>query len=297
LRARRFRQSRRSRPAPESRTRLKISSAIVGTTAGPTEHDIDARWLMAYNAALGESDPRSYDTAAPGGVPAHPLFPVCYEWPVSGPIRRIPALREFFPRLVHAEHDLLLHRPVRQGDRLKTVVQIASVAQRKPGAFVVFRFETTDAAGSPVSTTDFGVLYRDVAVDGPDRGTAMKIPPVEQALTQLGTIEIAGNAAHVYTECARIWNPIHTDIAHARAAGLPGIILHGTATLALSISRALAGTDPRRVRRVQCRFSGMVLMPSVLGVFGHRDQNTLCFETRKSDGEAVVSRGRIELDG
>jgi len=27
----------------------------------------------------------------------------------------------------------------------------------------------------------------------------------------------------VYTECARIWNPIHTDAAVAKAAGLPAI--------------------------------------------------------------------------
>ena len=252
---------------------------------------------MAYSAALGESDPRYFDTAAPGGVLAHPLFPVCYEWPVSGPIRRIPELREFFPRLVHAEHDLVLHRPVRQGDRLATVVHIASVEARKPGAFVVFRFETRDAAGEPVSTTDFGVLYRGVGVEGEGRGPRIELPPPDGKLESVDPIDIAANAAHVYTECARIWNPIHTDIAHARAAGLPGIILHGTATLALSVSKALAGIDPRRVRRVRCRFSGMVLMPSTLAVLSHSNGRSIRFETRKSDGEVVVSRGGIELDG
>jgi acyl dehydratase len=252
---------------------------------------------MAYSAALGETDPRYFDTAAPGGVLAHPLFPVCYEWPVSGPIRRIPELREFFPRLVHAEHDLVLHRPVRQGDRLKTVVQIASVEQRKPGAFVVLRFETADAAGAPVSTTDFGVLYRDVPVEGAGRGEPMKIPAAAAPLAPMGTIDVAANAAHVYTECARIWNPIHTDIAHARAAGLPGIILHGTATLALSVSKVLAGIDPRTARRIRCRFSGMVLMPSTLRVYSVREKDRLSFETRRGDGEVVVSRGSIELDG
>lgn len=252
---------------------------------------------MAYGAALGETDPRYFDTGAAGGVLAHPLFPVCYEWPVSGPIRRIPELREFFPRLVHAEHDLVLHRPVRQGDRLATVVRIASVEQRKPGAFIVFRFETRDAAGAPVSTTDFGVLYRGVEVDGGSRGEPLKIPAQGEALQPAGTIDVAANAAHVYTECARIWNPIHTDSAHARAAGLPGIILHGTATLALSISRILAHADPRRVRRVRCRFSGMVPMPSTLAVFAGQAGKERLFETRKSDGEVVISRGRIELDG
>ncbi len=252
---------------------------------------------MAYSAALGERSARYFDTAAPGGVAAHPLFPVCYEWPVSRPIRQIAELREHFPRLVHAEHDLTLHRPVRQGDRLTTAVRIASVQARKPGAFVVFRFDTRDAAGAPVSTTDFGVLYRDVAVDGPDRGEPMKIPAAQASLEPMGGIEVAANAAHVYTECARIWNPIHTDIAHARAAGLPGIILHGTATLALSISRVLGDEDPRRVRRVRCRFSGMVVMPDRLAVSGRRAGTSLFFETRRGDGELVVSRGQIELDG
>ena len=249
---------------------------------------------MAYSAALGESDARHFDTGARGGVIAHPLFPVCYEWPVSRPIRLIPELRDHFPRLVHAEHDLTLHRPVRQGDRLKTTVSIASVESRKPGAFVVFRFETHDAAGAAVSTTDFGVLYRGVAVEGADRGEAMRIPASEEQLEPLGEIEIAATAAHVYTECARIFNPIHTDVAHAKAAGLPGIILHGTATLALSISRALAAfkADPLSVRRVRCRFSGMVLMPSALQISGARSKNLILFETQKA-----VSRGRIELDG
>lgn len=252
---------------------------------------------MAYSAGLGESDRRYFDTGAAGGVLAHPLFPVCYEWPVSGPIRHIPELAPHFPRLVHAEHDLVLHRPVRQGDRLATIVSIASVEARKPGAFVVFRFETKDAAGEPVSTTDFGVLYRGVAVEGPNRGAPLLIPAWEAKLDDLGSIDVAANAAHVYTECARIWNPIHTDIAHARAAGLPGIILHGTATLALSISKVIRALDPRRVKRVRCRFSGMVLMPSVLQVVGVRQEKEFLFETRKADGEVVVSRGRVGIDG
>jgi hypothetical protein len=53
---------------------------------------------------------------------------------------------------------------------------------------------------------------------------------------------------------------IHTDIAVARPAGLPGIILHGTATLALAVSYVLrhASVDPRAVRRISGRFTGMV---------------------------------------
>ena len=269
----------------------------MGAEAGPFEHDIDARWLMAYSAALGESDPRYFDTTLGAGLFSHPLFPVCYEWPVSQPIRHIPALTDLFPLLVHAEHDLVIHRPARPGDRLKTVARIDSVIQRKPGAFVVFAFATRDANSALVSETRFGALYRGVAVEGAPRGAPIELPEETRELNKLGEIPIAANAAHVYTECARIWNPIHTDVAHARGAGLPDIILHGTATLALSVSRALNAmrAAPDRVRRIRCRFTGMVRMPSTLSIHGATETAGSVFETRGPKGEPVIGRGRIDI--
>jgi acyl dehydratase len=114
-------------------------------------------------------------------------------------------------------------------------------------------------------------------------------------VTHIGDIAVGATAAHVYTECARIWNPIHTDVAYARAAGLPGIILHGTATLALTVSRLLARHDitPPAVRRVRCRFAGMVLMPNRLTVHAARDARTIAFETRDERGESVITRGEL----
>ena len=84
----------------------------MGEQAGPLEASIDARWLMAYSAGLGETDPRYYDTER--GVMAHPLFPVCYEWPVAQPLRALPALKPLFPHLLHAQHDLRIHRADRK---------------------------------------------------------------------------------------------------------------------------------------------------------------------------------------
>jgi acyl dehydratase len=274
---------------------LKLASAIVGEHAGPLEHEVDARWLMAYSAGLGETDPRYYDTER--GVLAHPLFPVCYEWPVAQPLRALPALQPLFPQLLHAQHDLRIHRPPRAGDRLRLTARIVAVTQRKPGAFVVFRFEARDAKGEAVTTTDFGALYRGVAVDGGDRraGDVADPPPQQNDLQETGELHVAANAAHVYTECARIWNPIHTDIAYARAAGLPTIILHGTATLALSVSSLLRHFEvkPDMVRRLQCRFSGMVPMPATLSVHAARHDGGIAFETRNERGEAVINRGRL----
>jgi acyl dehydratase len=231
---------------------MKLSSRIAGSEAPPVEQTLEARWIMAYSAGIGETDPRWYDTGSEA-LPVHPVFPVCYEWPPLQPVRNLPELKPAYPRLVHAQHDIVIHRPLRAGETVRTSARIIAALARAPGAFVVFRCETRDAKGELVLASDYGYLYRGVALEGPDVRLAELAdpPPAGASLEPLGEIPVAATAAHVYTECARIWNPIHTDIAYARAAGLPGIILHGTASLALSVSRALRSHDIewRRVRR------------------------------------------------
>lgn len=197
---------------------------------------------------------------------------------------------------MHAQHDLTIHKRVGVG-AVYVSGKVVAVAQRQPGALVVFRFTARDARGELVSTTDFSALYRDVKLEGGERSLArVEDPPRhENALKAVGTIEVPATAAHVYTECARIFNPIHTDVAYARAAGLPGIILHGTATLAVSVSKTLDSFEktPTSVRRVRCRFAGMVLMPSDLTVLASREGTSIAFETRNERGEAVIQRGWI----
>ncbi|MEA3193237.1 MAG: hypothetical protein QOD26_1570 [Betaproteobacteria bacterium] len=237
---------------------------------------------MAYNAALGEVSDKP-----------HALFPVCYEWPATQALRESTRLQAINPRLVHAQHDLTIHRPLRE-EKLLVSGRVVACLQRKPGTLVVFRFEARDAKGEPVSTTDYGMLYRGVMLEGGDRSiAAVDDPPKqEQSLGQIGEVKVAATAGHVYTECARIWNPIHTDPEYARAAGLPDIILHGTATLALSVSKILEKLK-MEVKRVRCRFAGMVLMPGTLTVHASRVGDELLFETRDAKGQPVIERGRI----
>ncbi len=178
------------------------------------------------------------------------------------------------------------------------------------------RLETVDASGEPVSTTDYGSVYRGVTVDGPDsvagpgpdhssdsHGSPAAAPrratPRQVSLQPLGEITVSPQLAHVYTECARIWNPIHTDVAVARAEGLPDIILHGTATLALAVSRIVAercGGDPAAVRRVTCRFTGMVPLPSTLTLRTSAvssEATVILVDVLDQAGRAVVRQGAL----
>lgn len=117
-------------------------------------------------------------------------------------------------------------------------------------------------------------------------------------------VPIAPTLAHVYTECARIWNPIHTDRAVALDAGLPDIILHGTATLALAISQALLRHErgpAAVVRGVGCRFGAMVRLPSRLVVRGRAPERSpegtvVRFDALADDGRPAVRDGHIILE-
>jgi acyl dehydratase len=290
---------------------MPLNSAIVGSVSEPVPSEIDARWTMAYAAALGDTAACYMDTRAPNRVVAHPLFPVCFEWPMFVGARRLPQAPELKAdearRGVHATHDLILHRLPRPPETLRTRMTIVGVEQRKPGAYQVARLDTVDEAGEPVCTSYYGSIFRGVAVVGGDRiADAPKVPQLHggarSSLAEFG-IPIASGLAHIYTECARIWNPIHTDAAVAAAAGLPQIILHGTATLALAVSRiveAEAGGDPRRVARVAGRFGVMVVMPSelTLRVLVHEtgtDGTGIFFEVINAAGEPAIGGGYIGL--
>jgi acyl dehydratase len=294
---------------------MRLPASVVGSTVGPREQEIDARWLMAYAAALGESAPEYFDTTRANGILAHPLFPVCYEWPLALDLRAKALTDEVAVRGVHATHRLTLHRPPRAGDRLRTTATVAALEARTPGAYLVLRMETVDAAGQPVSTTEYGSLYRGVECDGaphpalsPEgRGSRSPSPLWGEGRGEGSSwteeVPITSTLAHVYTECARIWNPIHTDRAVALGAGLPDIILHGTATLALAISQVLR-RQPRGaaapVRAVAARFGAMVRLPSRLVVRGQAPRPSpagpvVRFEALAEDGRPAVRDAEIVL--
>src|SRR6202023_583597 len=213
-------------------------------------------------------------TLRPLELVAHPMFPVCFEWPLIVAMRRLFKTNlltdEEATRGVHATHDLIIHRAIRPPETLRTQLRVAGVERRRPGAYQLTRLDTTDSRNSPVCTSFYGSIYRGVGVEGPDRPANTSPPPTAPADASVNQrdeikIQVPAGMAHVYTECARIFNPIHTDAAVARAAGLPAIILHGTATLALAVSRIIeseAGKDPTRIERVAARFDAMGTMPS-----------------------------------
>jgi hypothetical protein len=157
---------------------MPLSTVSIGHSTRPIQHDVDARWLMAYAAGIGDLNPRYMDTLD-RQVVGHPVFPVCLEWPVILASRELPGYDLVTPaeraRGVHASHDLHIYRPIRAGDRLTTRATHIGLKRIKPGAAQLTRLDTVDADGALVCRTYQLGISRGVEVLGAD--AEIEAPP------------------------------------------------------------------------------------------------------------------------
>lgn len=88
-------------------------------------------------------------------------------------------------------------------------------------------------------------------------------------------------------------NPIHLDEDFARSVGLPGVIAHGMLQMGFA---ARAAGEPGRLRRLTCRFSGMVRPGDTVTYRGEERDGRVALSAVNQDGEAVLSKALAELN-
>jgi len=287
---------------------VPISSLIVGETSEVFRDQVSDRWVMNYAAAVNDPNPFYLDNRGPA-MPAHPAYVSQLEWQplfqvlqaTSDSAGMTEAERV---RGVHSFNDTTMPVAIRSGDELRSTATIVGVEQRRSGARVSFDISTTNQHDQVVALSRTVTIFRDVEVgDEPVappvlEGTAVALngPPHREALIPLGPL-----AAHVFSECARDYNPIHTDISVATSAGLPGLILHGTGTFAYaltSLTNNEGGGVPTSVRRVRGRLGAMVLCPSDMTLRVYADPTSASrfgFQVMNERSEPAIDDGLIEF--
>jgi len=95
-----------------------------------------------------------------------------------------------------------------------------------------------------------------------------------------------------YAEASGDTNPIHLDEDFARSVGLPGVIAHGM--LQMGLLARVAG-EPGRLRRLTCRFAGMVRPADTVTFRGEPDDGRVRLTAVNQDGQPVVSKAVAEL--
>lgn len=291
---------------------MAVPASAVGRSIGESEIVVTPRMTMAYAAALGAHEEVYLDDLRPEGVVAPPPFCVVLEWPlVSGPaFRQVTRTTDSEGwGSIHVTQDSEFHQPIRPGRRYVSRGRVTQVRPTRVGAYVAARLETLDGdSAEPIVTTWFATIVLGVGVEGeacalepaPELGRRGVPGPVPQ---DSAPIRIARELPHVYSECAGIWNPIHTERAVARSKGLPDIMLHGTATWALAgltVIRRWAAGDPTRLKRLGGHFAGRVSPGRTIRVESRLDDTEpglVRLAVRNSEGELAIECGRAELAG
>jgi acyl dehydratase len=96
----------------------------------------------------------------------------------------------------------------------------------------------------------------------------------------------------VYAEASGDRNPIHVDEEFARSVGLPGVIAHGL--LQMGLLARVAG-PPERLRRLSCRFAGMVSPGDTVTFRGEEQDGRVVLSAVNQDGQPVLSKASAEL--
>ncbi len=283
---------------------MKISSSHVGPLPGRREITLTTRQMLAYAAGIGDGSPFVFDDLHPDFM-AHPALCVALEWPVisdPGGLARIVSDPRALVRAVQSVQDSTFHRPMRSGDQLTTSGRITGIWRGATGVRVASELCTRNSLGEEVVTSQLLAIYRGVQAEGEDQPAAQPatVPAADPACgeTQSAPLPIERALPHRYSECSGIWNPIHTERRAARAAGLPDVVLHGTATWALAGSeliRRLADGKPGRLKRLHGRFAALVFPGTTLRLqyrTRERDRRTeVFFEVLTPEGERAISDG------
>ncbi len=282
---------------------MPVRGGALGEELTANTVEITPRMTLAFAAGIGDVGPRTFDDAAPEALVAPPSFCVRLEWCVLSAGRAERLGLDAFERLraVHVEQDSTFHRPIRPGDRLTTRARIVATRTTSAGALVETRLATVDEAGEPIVTSWHSAIYRGVPLAG-DQGRVEERPPVPTDppdLPERVRISVPREAAHVFTECAGIWNPIHSERRVALEAGLPDVVLHGVATWALAgreIVKAHAAGDPARLRRLRSRFKAFVIPGDPITLCHGRGANgDVFFRVTNGWGEDALTDGYAQV--
>ena len=287
-----------------STSELRMPADVGGFTIAKS-FEVTARSITAFAGGVDDFNPVYFEDDRPEGLIAHPGMVFTWQWNSRFTPDRDLDL-QLVRRGVQSWLDVRFNRPIREGDIITSQGQSIAVKQIRPGVLSTQRFTFRDSDGETVAVMDSSGITRGAELDG-EAAELESAPPVPQRLTDgetpvwTTTLPVDPQAPHVYTECAGIWNPIHTERKVALAAGLPDIILHGSASLLIALREVInrnLGGDPTRVTRFAGQFRGMVIpgtdvTVNALEVRDEGDREVIFYEMRNDQGQLAITNGIV----
>ncbi|MCB0875159.1 MAG: MaoC family dehydratase N-terminal domain-containing protein [Solirubrobacterales bacterium] len=297
-------------------------TAAVGTEWPATEYEVGREKIREYADALAIAAPihRDHEAARAAGfraVVAPPVFAAVYVARSLAGAMFDPRAGIFDPavglagyRFVQRRQAFRWHEPVCAGDTITTTARLTEAEEREGAGYRTFESESVNQAGLLVLEGRYqGVVP---APEPRRRGAEQEAAPPAAGggLTghrpgeRIPGFEITPDryAAQRYAGASGDFTPFHLDAGFARAAGLPGIILHGLYTFGQLAHGLLEpfGGDPRVLRSLAARFRRPAFPErklSVTGVVTAADGPRVEIACGvEQGGKEVVTEGRAVLE-
>lgn len=252
---------------------------------------------LAYAAATNDDNPRYA-----AGECTPPVFGVVVTWDILWGLVRQLVAPDLHDRIIHASQDLHFHRALRPGEELTTSGRAHSLRRTRSGSRLTARVTSRAAGGEEVVLDQYATLFlrkvlgEDNHGEDPPGHAFAPAPGQEPSGTWTGRID--EDQTFRYRAASGDENPIHTDHEAARAAGLPGIVVHGLCTMAMCASgvvRLHGSDDPRRLARLAVSFSWPVFPASDLALTTYASGGTKFGFLATSSGKTVIRDGLAEF--
>ena len=231
--------------------------------------------------------------------PAPPFFFSKELYPLFKGIITHKDLKLNLLRMVHGQQSLKSYAAVPHDEIISIEVIIADITDTPAGELLLVKTNGT-VKGKLIleAETGFVVRHHENTKNGKAKREKYALPEFAQEDEVKFLIKTEKGQELKYAEVSNDTNPIHISTLFARAAGLPGRILHGVCVMAMctnSLIDGVAGKDILRFREVSGRFSYPVMPGDTLTLIGYRTERDgmhgINFNVYAGNGKTVINKG------
>lgn len=287
-----------------------LRASWVGTTTPARTMRVEARDLANFAAGVQSRRRAYYDDTAPGGLCSFPTFSSRLSWHAVNDLWSAlialgcsPAVME---RQVHYRTEIRNSRHFRPGEEVQVETRVARMTRHRAGTLMATEVSIRGADGNPICEEFVEGMLRGVSCDAPEEPLPAKPPsaPAETGAENSLRFEVPMLLPYQYDGCADIHFPIHSSPAYARKAGLPGIIVQGSATLALCVDRIcdwMAPPDaPVTAPIIRAQYAGYLLPGEEVILTARQNSPTasrdeIRFALKTAEGRDILREGSLEL--
>lgn len=205
-------------------------------------------------------------------------------------------------KVVHGEQSFRIHKPLPASGTLIGKMRITDVVDKGAGRGAVLHTERTlwdKSTGAHIATLVHTTFCRgDGGFGMPKRDSPPPHAIPDRAPDAVCDLPTRPEAALIY-RLSGDYNPLHSEPAHAKAAGFPRPILHGLATFGVAghaLLKTLCGYDPARLIAMEGRFSAPVFPGETIRTEMWRDGSIVSYRARVAGRDVIaITNGRAEI--